>query len=152
LPIGFRLRPGDLAEGQVDWAVRACWEALEEVAPFEERYWGRDDPFDDPNETTGFVPYYEVDYPEAGYGSNSGYVVLNYHASQDDFQTLWSAPDEEWDEVEFARRLIVHLTHRQPTKAHIRSLLKGPLRDWERGDPGFPSAEDLYDWAHEYGP
>ena len=151
-PIGFRLRPGDLSEGEIDWALMACWEALEEVDPFEERYWPRGDPFDDPNEATGFDPYYSVQYPEVGYGSTAGYTRLDYFSTQDDWQTLWSVPDEEWDDAEFARRLIVHLTGRNPTKAHIRSLLKGPLRGWEPGDPWDATADELHTWAHEHGP
>lgn len=152
LPIGFRLRPGDIAEGQVDWALRACWEAFEEVDPFEERYWGRDDPFDDPNEATGFEPCYSIECPEGAYGSDTGYARLDYWSTQDDCQILWSVRDDEWDDDEFARRLIVHLTGRKPTKAQIRNLLKGPLSDCEQGARWEITGEELHGWANEHGP
>ena len=151
LPIGFRLRPGDIAEGQVDWALQACWEALEDVEPFEERYWQRGDPFEDPNEATGFAPYYSIDYPEVGYGRTTGYIVLEYFRTQDESQVLWSVADDDWDINEFARRLILHITTRKATKAHIQSLLRGPLDEWEPGDAWSASADELHAWAHEHG-
>ena len=95
---------------------------------------------------------YSVDYREGGYGRTAGYILLEYFRTQDDSQVLWSVTDDEWDINEFARRLIVHITSRRPTKAHIQSLLKGPLDGWEPGDAWDASADELHAWAHEHGP
>jgi hypothetical protein len=153
LPVGFRLRPGDLANGHVEWALRACWEALEDAEPFSKRYWSREkDDWYYANEETGFEPYYTIEYSEVDYASAAGYTRVDYFATIDEWKTLWSVPDDEWDDTEFARRVIVHLTSRQPTKAQIREFLRGPMADWEPGDPWAVDARDLAEWAHEHGP
>lgn len=58
--------------------------------------------------------------------------------------------DDEWDDDEFARRLIVHITGRKPTRAQIRNLLKVPLSDWEQGARW--GIEELHGWANEHRP
>lgn len=152
-PVNFHLRPGDLAEGQVDWALRACWEAFEDLEPFVDRYWSsRDDDRPDPNETSGFEPYYSIEYHEVEYSRNAGWTGIDYFASMDDWQTLWSVPDQEWDNLEFARRVLLHVTGREPTKQQQRRFLAGPGRGWELGNPWAKTAAELAGWAHEHGP
>jgi hypothetical protein len=147
------LRAGDLAEGQVDWVLRACWEALEEVEEFTHRYWRPSRLQDNSRQDDrGFESYYTVDYHEVGYGGTLGGVsALIFWSSFDETQDLWSVADDDWHDHEFARRVLLHHTEKEPTKRLIRGFLAGPARDWELGSLWSLDSGELSAWLHEFG-
>jgi hypothetical protein len=153
-PINLRLRPGDLDEPQVDWALHACWDAFYDLEPFAARYGssdGRSESLWHGNEATGYVPYYAIDYVEAGYGQVAHLTRVDFFGSQDEWTTLFTVPDEDWDDMEFARRVLLHLTDVEPTKKAQRRFLAGPAGGWEPGDPWDKTQAELSEWVREHG-
>lgn len=153
-PVNFHLRPGDLAASSVVWALRACWEAFEDPEPFVVRYWSADDdtPVDwDGNDLAGCDPHYAIDYPDGGYGDNGAWIRMDFFDSRGDWTPLHAVRVQDWDDMEFARRVLLHLTGAPPTKHAQRRFLAGPARGWEPGDSWSKTQAELSAWEREEG-
>jgi hypothetical protein len=151
-PVSLRLRPGDVNTWEVQQVLKACWDAIEDVEGAVVRSWQprrlHDRSWEDDR---GFEPYYTVEYHEVGLGGARSISTLVYWSSFDESEVLWSVTDEEeWDDQEFARRILLHHTERAPTKKLRRRFLAGPACDWEIGTWWSLEAKELTAWLDEH--